>query len=144
MLSLKTLDVDQRTVLIIKLLQEQVVDQRKKLAYWRDLTKQPSQIDTGYISQYLLSLITSIYGGLMRGKGTDLDDGSEIKAANAYAQDLDKTVISKDSLSKHDPLHAVYIYAQNKVSVLVEQLSGFPALSKLTDILSKADDICLF
>lgn len=89
MFDLKTLAKHQRIALIIKLLQEQVVDQRKKLAYWRDLTKQPSQIDTGYISQYLVSLITSIYGGLMRGKGTDLDDGSEIKAAN-FLDSLDK------------------------------------------------------
>lgn len=68
---------------------------------------------------------------------------SEIKEAKAYAQKLDKTVVSEDNLSKYDPLHAVYIHAQNKVSVLVEQLSELPALSKLTDILAKADDIYL-
>jgi len=42
---------------------------------------------------------------------------------------------------KYDPLNAVYIYVQNKVSVLVEQLSDLPALSKLTNILEQADDI---
>lgn len=89
MLDLKKLTEDQRIVLIIRLIQEQVVDQRKKLGYWRDLTKQPSQIDTGYISQHLVSLITSVYGGMMRGKGTDLEDGSEVKAAN-FLDSLDK------------------------------------------------------
>lgn len=89
MLNLKELTEDQRIALIIKLLQEQVTDQRKKLGYWRDLTKQPAQIDTGYISQHLVSLITSIYGGMMRGKGTDLEDGSEIKSAN-FLDSLDK------------------------------------------------------
>ncbi|AKM82912.1 hypothetical protein A2422_02990 [Candidatus Woesebacteria bacterium RIFOXYC1_FULL_31_51] len=116
MLSLKTLDVDQRTVLIIKLLQEQVVDQRKKLAYWRDLTKQPSQIDTGYISQYLLSLITSIYGGLMRGKGTDLDDGSEIKAANFL-----------DSLDKKGATAPRWNLSSNNLKTM-ESFLSFPAL----------------
>ncbi len=89
MLNLKTLTEDQRTALIIKLLQEQVVDQREKLAYWRNLTKQPAQIDTGYIAQHLVSLITSIPGGMMRGKGTDLEDGSEVKSAN-FLDSLDK------------------------------------------------------
>lgn len=86
---LKTLTEDQRTTLIIKLLQEQVANQRKKLGYWRELTKQPAQIDTGYISQHLVSLTTSIYGGMMRGKGTDLEDGSEVKSAN-FLDSLDK------------------------------------------------------
>jgi hypothetical protein len=84
-----------------------------------------------------------VIDGLQKAKNRKIIHFSEIKAANAYAQDLDKTVVSKDNLSKHDPLHAVYIYAQNKVSVLVEQLSELPALSKLTDTLSKADDIYL-
>ena len=84
-----------------------------------------------------------VIDGLQKAKNRKIINFSEIKAANAYAQDLDKTVVSKDNLSKHDPFHAVYIYAQNKVSVLVEQLSEFPALSKLTDSLSKADDIYL-
>jgi hypothetical protein len=81
--------------------------------------------------------------GLKKTKNRKIINFSEIKAAKAYAEDLDDTVVSKDNLSKHDPLHAVYIYAQNKVSVLVEQLSELPALSKLTDAFSKADDIYL-
>ncbi len=81
--------------------------------------------------------------GLKKTKNRKIINFSEIKAAKAYAEDLDDTVVSKDNLSKHDPLHAVYIYAQNKVSVLVEQLSELPALSKLTDTLAKADDIYL-
>nr|NJM01059.1 hypothetical protein [Desulfobacula sp.] len=84
-----------------------------------------------------------VIDGLKKAKNRKIINFSEIREANAYAQHLDKTVISKDSLSKYDPLHAVYIYAQNKVSVLVEQLSELPALSKLTDTLSKADDIYL-
>jgi len=72
---------------------------------------------------------------LKKAKNQKILDFKEIKEAKAYAQDLDKTVVSKDALSKYDPIHAVYIYAQNKVSVLVEQLSDLPALSKLTNTL---------
>lgn len=89
MTDLKNLKPEQKSALISKLLQEQVVDQRIKLSYWRDLTKQPAQIDTGYISQHLVSLITSIPGGMMRGKGNDLEDGSEVKSAN-FLDSLDK------------------------------------------------------
>ena len=54
-----------------------------------------------------------IIDGLQKAKNRKIINFSEIKAATAFAQDLDKTVVSKENLSKHDPLHAVYIYAQN-------------------------------
>jgi hypothetical protein len=80
--NLKELSPEVRAELIIKLLQEQVLDQAIMLRFWRNLTKQPAQIDTGYIGQHLVSLITSLYGGGFRGKGLDLEDGSEVKSAN--------------------------------------------------------------
>lgn len=81
-MQLKDLSPETRAGLIVKLLQEQVLDQAIMLRFWRDLTKQPAQIDTGYIGQHLVSLITSLYGGGFRGKGLDLEDGSEVKSAN--------------------------------------------------------------
>ena len=84
-----------------------------------------------------------VIAGLEKANNQKIIDFNELKQAKVYAQDLDKTIISEDALSKYDPLHAVYIYAQNKVSVLVEQLSGLPALSKLTDTLGQADDLYL-
>lgn len=80
---------------------------------------------------------------LKKTKNQKIIDFKALTEAKAYAQCLDKTVVSEDDLSKYDPLHAVYIYAQNKVSVLVEQLSDLPALSKLTKALEQADDIYL-
>jgi hypothetical protein len=68
-------------------------------------------------------------------------DFSEFKKAKINAQELDKSVISQKDLSKYDPLHAVYIYAQNKVSVLIDQISELPALSKLTNAYIEAEDI---
>lgn len=84
-----------------------------------------------------------VIAGLKKAKNQKNIDFKELKEAKAYAQDLDKTVVSEDRLSKYDPLHAVYIYAQNKVSVLVEQLSDLSVLSKLTNTLEQADDIYL-
>lgn len=88
-------------------------------------------------------LSKKVIDALKKAKNSKIINFSEIKAAKAYAQELDKTVVTKDDLSKYDPLHAVYVYGQNKISVFVEQLSGLPVLSKLTTILTQAEDIYL-
>ncbi len=88
-IGLENLSIEERKQLIVRLLKEQIIDQKDKLRFWRDLTQQAAQIDTGYIGQHLVSLITSLPGGGMRGKGDDLIDGSEIKSAN-FLDSLDK------------------------------------------------------
>lgn len=86
---LETLSEQDRMELAKKLLKEQVVEQREKLSIWSTLTSQTAQIDTGYIAQHLVSLVTQIPGQGMRGKGDDLIDGSEVKSAN-FLDSLDK------------------------------------------------------
>jgi hypothetical protein len=86
---LASLTLEQRGEYAVRLLREQVVEQRKNLHFWRMLTGQPAQIDTGYIAQHLVSIVTGIRGGGFRGKGEDLEDGSEVKSAN-FLDALDK------------------------------------------------------
>lgn len=86
---LSNLSLEKRGEYAMKLLQEQVIEQRTDLHFWRDLTGQPAQIDTGYIAQHLVSIVTGIRGGGFRGKGDDLKDGSEVKSAN-FLDSLDK------------------------------------------------------
>lgn len=86
---LSILSEEDRILLVKNLLEQQVIDQRKKLIFWSSTTSQSAQIDTGYIAQHLVSLITKIPGQGMRGKGDDLIDGSEIKSAN-FLDSLDK------------------------------------------------------
>lgn len=86
---LDLLSEEQRIQLCENLLNEQILAQRKKLEKWGTITAQSSQIDTGYIAQHLVSLRTQIPGQGMRGKGDDLCDGSEVKAAN-FLDSLDK------------------------------------------------------
>ena len=86
---LNLLSSEDRLILAKQLLEEQVVLQRRKLQHWSTITAQSSQIDTGYIAQHLVSLQTKIPGQGMRGKGLDLIDGSEVKAAN-FLDSLDK------------------------------------------------------
>ena len=84
-----------------------------------------------------------VIAGLKKAKNQKIIQFEELKEAKVYADDLEKSVATEEQLSDHDPLHAVYIYAQNRVSVLVEQLADLKSLSKLTGTLDQADDIYL-
>ena len=68
-------------------------------------------------------------------------DISELKNAKIDAENLEKSMITEKELSELDPLHGVYAYGQNKISVFVEQLAELPALSKLTNAYADAEDI---
>ena len=63
---------------------------------------------------------------------------NEIRNAEAESNALLKTVISNEDLQTHDPLHAIYLLAQNQLSVLMEEVSALPMLDKLTKMLIKA------
>jgi hypothetical protein len=55
----------------------------ERLREWRPITGQSAQVDSGYIAQHLVSLVSGISGVERRGKGLDLRDGGEVKTANA-------------------------------------------------------------
>ena len=83
---------------------------------------------------------SKIIAGLRKTNCRKVVDISELRDAKINAENLDKTVITGEQLSRLDPLHGVYIYAQNKLSVIMEQLSELPVLSKLTDAYTNAED----
>ena len=67
----------------IKLLIEEIIVKNKNLMNeFSSITNQPAQLDSGYIGQHLVSIVTKIKGCGFRGKGDDLSDQSEIKSAN--------------------------------------------------------------
>lgn len=53
-------------------------------------------------------------------------DLAAFKQATISADDYEKTTVTEAGLADLDPLHAVYVYAQNLLSVLVEQISELP------------------
>lgn len=115
---LKLLSKEQRKQLAISLIEEQVLKQRSLLSHWSTITAQSSMIDTGYIAQHLVSLQTQIAGQGMRGKGDDLCDSSEVKAAN-FLDSLDKngataprwnfTAVTKDIMERFLDYKAIYL-----------------------------------
>ena len=74
-------DVEEIKRLASDLIKEMFVEHRKVMLKWKDITHQSPQLDSGYISQHLISLLTGKNGSGTRGKGLDLDDGSEVKSA---------------------------------------------------------------
>lgn len=115
---LKLLSKEQRKQLAISLIEEQILKQRLLLSHWSTITAQSSMIDTGYIAQHLVSLQTQIAGQGMRGKGEDLCDSSEVKAAN-FLDSLDKngataprwnfTAVTKDIMERFLDYKAIYL-----------------------------------
>jgi hypothetical protein len=59
------------------------------------------------------------------------------------AEELHKTVVTKGELAGLNPAHAAYVYAQNHVSVMSQQLTALKELAPLGAIISKAEDLYL-
>lgn len=119
---LSILSIDDRKNLALELLTEQVIHQRFRLTHWSVITGQSAQIDTGYVAQHLASLITQISGQGMRGKGVDLIDESEIKAAN-FLDSLDKkgataprwnfTAVTKEIMERFLDYQNIYLLSMD-------------------------------
>lgn len=67
-------------------------------------------------------------------------DFEAIRLGEQRAEELERGVISEKSMRDRDPLHAVYTYAQNKLSVLVEDLAELPMCRSLADAYSAAEE----
>ncbi|MBC8392196.1 MAG: hypothetical protein H8E17_06500 [Deltaproteobacteria bacterium] len=91
-------------------------------------------IGNGPISKKVIS-------ALRKANNRKLIDISELREAKIHADNLDKSVITEKEMYDLDPLHAIYAYAQNKMSVIVEQIADLKALSKLTNAMERADDL---
>ncbi len=72
-----------------------------------------------------------------REKVVDLD---AVRIGKKHAEDLQKTVATREDLAKHHPAHALYVYAQNQTSVMSEQLTMLKELERFANIITKAED----
>ncbi|WP_136588239.1 MamI family restriction endonuclease [Microbacterium hydrothermale] len=78
---LSSLSYEQRVVLLEDLFVDLFGHQHVMLQRWAALTGQSAQVDTGYIAQFVASIVLGEPGQGFRGKGDDLADGSEVKSA---------------------------------------------------------------
>jgi hypothetical protein len=68
-------------------------------------------------------------------------DISEIRKAHQAAEETKKYINSDSELSRLDPLHAVYVFAFDRMNILAGQLMSLPACKKLASVLEEAYDI---
>lgn len=57
-----------------------------------------------------------------------------------HAEALQKTVATQKQLADLHPAHAVYVYAQNQVSVMSEQLTALQEMAAFVKLISAAED----
>ncbi|MBK6974761.1 MAG: hypothetical protein IPH26_18105 [Sterolibacteriaceae bacterium] len=76
----------------------------------------------------------------VRGKVANLKDAM---AGRAAAEELQKTVVTREDLAGFHPAHAAYVYAQNQVSVMSEQITALDDMAPFADIVSEAEDLYL-
>lgn len=74
----------------------------------------------------------------VRGKVVDL---KAVIAGRAAAEELQRTVVAKEDLAGFHPAHAAYVYAQNQVSVMSEQLTALDEMAPFAEIISRAEDL---
>lgn len=86
--------------------------------------KKKSSSNRSSIAKKVITSLTDV----KKQKVVNIED---LKRARIRAGELEATIASEKELSQLDPLHAVYVYGQNKMGVFVEQLADLPALSKL-------------
>jgi hypothetical protein len=73
-----------------------------------------------------------------RGKAVNIKD---VINSRATAEELQKTVVTSEELAGFDLAHAAYIYTQNQVSVMSEQLTALHEMAPFAEIFSKAEDL---
>jgi len=86
------------------------------------------------------TIAKKVIAGLQKAASQKVVDIAELREAKIHAQDLDRTIISDKELADLDPLLGIYVYAQNKMSVIVEQLGALPPMAKISNACKDAED----
>jgi len=79
MIELEKLSKDERKSLVARFLKEMYFERRQDIFEWAQITKQTPLIETKFLGQNLVSLVTGILGKGTAARGYDLSDGSEVK-----------------------------------------------------------------
>ena len=66
-----------------------------------------------------------------------------VREGKKNAEELQKTIATRDDLAHLHPAHACYVYAQHQISVIAEQLTMLPELDRIGRLIGKAEDTYL-
>ncbi|MBL9107464.1 MAG: hypothetical protein JNL82_41645 [Myxococcales bacterium] len=67
-------------------------------------------------------------------------DLKSVAAGKATAAELQRTIASDEALADLHPAHALYVLAQNHMSILSEQLTSLDELTPLAELIAKVED----
>lgn len=73
----------------------------------------------------------------LRGKVVDLE---AVMIGRMNAEELQKTVATREELADFHPAHGIYVYAQNQTSVMAEQLTSLREMDRFAKLLSRAEE----
>jgi hypothetical protein len=65
----------------------------------------------------------------------------DLITGRAAAEELQKQVVSRERLAEFHPAHAAYIYAQNQVSVMSEQITALKEMAPFARKVSEAENL---
>lgn len=77
---------------------------------------------------------------MKRHAGRKVVNFKEVLAGRSAAKELQNSVASRAELAGYHPAHAAYVFAQNHVSVMSEQLTALKQMKPFVDIIAKAED----
>jgi hypothetical protein len=86
------------------------------------------------------TIAATLLAELRRHAQSKIIDLKAVIAARAKAEEQQKTVATPQRLAQLHPAHAAYVYAQNQISVMTEELSRFSATKPLSKIVVRAED----
>ena len=73
----------------------------------------------------------------LRGKVIDL---SAVRTGRENAEEMQKTVATREELADLHPAHALYVYAQNQAAVMAEQLTQLKEMDRFVKLISRAEE----
>lgn len=85
-------------------------------------------------------LVKKILRLLAQYRSRKIIDLQAFAAGRQHAIDQQGSVVSPQRLADLHPAHAIYVYAQNQASVLMETITELPALDKLTNLIVDASE----
>ena len=81
-----------------------------------------------------------VLAALEKKRNRKVIDFAALRIGAERTEELECGVITEAEMGDLDPLHAVYAYAQNKVSVLIEHLAELPPCAGLAKAYEDAED----
>lgn len=85
-------------------------------------------------------LVKKLLRALTQYRSRKIIDLQAFAAGRKHSAEQQASVISPEKLADLHPAHALYVYAQNQASVLLETITRLPALDKLTNLIVDASE----